>query len=157
MQETAGLQIDVYPRLEQVEANLLDIALFSEVSKEQYRMLLGLLYARLVPNQSTALPDLPTLDVVCADVEDCDALTRPAVNVAYPQCYRQIAREYELPDRTGFWAQQDDIWNEFFRDGNWRSEYILRSLDATPEDRFNEFEVRAFYTQHALFLLAGRK
>jgi len=70
VQENAGLQIDVYPRLEQVETNLLDTDLFSKASKAQYRTYLGLLYARLVPNQSTALPSLLTLDAVCADVDD---------------------------------------------------------------------------------------
>jgi len=149
VQEQAGLRVDVFPRLEQVETNLLASGALPDVSRESYRMLLDSLYDAFL--SGNPLPVGP--EALCRDVEDCGALVRPEVNVAYPHCYREIAREYDLPDSTGFWARQGEIWSDFFRGGNWRPDYILTSVNATPPDRFAEFKVRAFYAQHALHVV----
>lgn len=149
VQERAGPRIDVYPRLEEVEANLLATDALPDVTRESYRTLLDSLYDAILSGR--ALPvDRATL---CRDVADCAALVRPAVNVAYPHCYREIARDYDLPDSTGFWARQGEIWDEFFRAGDWSKERILRALDATPAEDFKAFEIRGFYTQHVLYLI----
>ena len=148
VQEQSGLRLDVLPRLEQVETNLLAAGVLPDVSRSSYRALLDSLYNAILSGNP-----LPVgRERLCQDVEDCISLVRPDVNVAYPHCYREIAREYDLPDSTGFWARQGEIWSDFFRGGNWRPDYILASIDATPPDRFAEFEVRAFYTQHMLYL-----
>jgi hypothetical protein len=153
VQEQSGLRLDVFPQLEEVEANLLASGAMPDVTRESYRTLLDSMYTAFLAGQ--ALP--VSRQTLCSDVEDCAALVRPEVNVAYPHCYREIAREYDLPDSTGFWARQGEIWDGFFRRGNWQPDDIVASVDATSPDRFAEFEVRAFYTQHALHVvdLAG--
>lgn len=149
VQENAGPRIDVFPRLEEVEANLLATGALPDVTRDSYRALLDSLY-----DASLSGGTLPvTRAALCRDVADCDRLVRPAVNVAYPHCYREIAKHHELSDSTGFWAQQNEIWGNFFRAGDWSKERTLRALDATPAEDFKEFEVRAFYAQHVLYLI----
>lgn len=154
VQEQSGLRVDVFPQLVQVETNLLASGAMPDVSRESYRTLLDSLYdallsGRALPVRRAAL----CRAALCRDVEDCAALVRPEVSVTYPHCYREIAREYDLPDSTGFWARQGEIWDGFFRRGNWRPDDIRTSIHATPPDRFAEFEVRAFYTQHAIYVV----
>ena len=149
VQEQAEYPGDLFEALAQVESNLIEAERLRDASKPSYRALLDSLY-----DASLAVRALPVDgETLCRDVEDCTELVRPEVNVAYPHCYREIAREYDLPDSTGFWARQDEVWDGFFRRGNWRPDDILTSIDATPPDRFAEFEVRAFYTQHVLHVI----
>ncbi|PEN10959.1 hypothetical protein CRI94_17175 [Longibacter salinarum] len=152
VQENMGAQIDVYPRLEEVEANLLKAGALRDVTKTSYRSLVDSLYTRILAGRPDDPSGTLTRPTLCSDVEDCDRLTTPSANVAYPLCYREIAQEYDLPDSTGFWATQGAIWTSFLREGNWAQEEMLRSIDATPPNRFAEFEVRAFYSQHVLYL-----
>jgi len=152
VQENAGLQVDVYAGLKAVEANLLDSGALPAVSRNGYRSLIDDLYEHRLSGKASGA-DLPSREALCRDVPDCGDLTAPAMSVAYPHCYRDIAREYALPDSNGFWARQGEIWSAFFREGNWSKNRTLRALDATPPKYFKEFEVRAFYTQHALYLL----
>ncbi|HHP7237030.1 hypothetical protein [Longibacter sp.] len=162
VQENAGLQVDVYAGLNAVEANLLDSGALPNVSRQGYRSLIDALYEHRLsgeavrqdlPSRKAPSRKAPSRKAICRGVADCGDLTAPALSVAYPHCYQDIAREYALPDSTGFWARQGDIWSTFFREGNWSKDRTLRALDATPPKYFKEFEVRAFYTQHALYLL----
>lgn len=150
VQEQAEYPGDLFEALAQLEANLIDAGYLRDATKPAYRALLDSLYdARTGAHRSAGARPGLSRATACREISACEALTSPPLTVAYPVCYRQIARRHDLPD-TSAWARQARVWSEFFQDGDFQKSYVLRSLDAVPPDRFSDIHFRSLYTQHAL-------